>query len=156
MKKIIFGFLLGLIAGGAALSIAQSGSATEAATATSATTNPDDVNVLLQKVCTLNSIEANIEFQRNVQVMQGMYRRVLEQKQAIDRAQTQVLKDALQAEYDTLYQQLNENNQKMLENYNFTLNRNYEMVVEKSHVYVYATPEEIERWKEKQATNPAQ
>lgn len=149
MNKILFGFLLGLIAGGAAITIAQNNNSFDAdATAQQQNVKPDEVNVLLQKVCTLNSIEANLEFQRNVQAMQTLYRRVLEQKMAIEKAQTPALKEALQTEYDALYAKLNENNKLMLKNYNFTLNRNYELVIEKAHVYAYATAEEIEQWKQ--------
>jgi hypothetical protein len=37
---------------------------------------------------------------------------------------------------------LNDNNKKMIENYGFSLNRNYILVVEKAHIYMHVTPEE--------------
>ena len=57
-------------------------------------------------------------------------------------------KQELQGQLDDLMAKLNENNQIMTKTYGFTLLRNYTMVVEKAHIYMYVTEEEAEAYEE--------
>lgn len=104
---------------------------------------PDDVRLV--KVATLNSVEANQEFQRNVQVMQMAREQAIQLKNAVDKEFDPAKKEELQKELDEAIKGINENNQKMIEAYGFSLNRNYVMVIETSHIYMQVTEEEAEK-----------
>jgi len=94
------------------------------------------------KVSTLNSIEANQEFQRNVQLVQAQRQQAIQLNMAIEQATDPEKKAELSKQLEALTVKLNENNQTMLKRYGFTLNRNYQMVIEKSHIYMFVTDEE--------------
>lgn len=94
------------------------------------------------KVSTLNSIEANQEFQRNVQIVQAQRQQAIQLNISIEKETDPTKKSELNEQLETLTEKLNENNRLMLERYGFTLNRNYQMVVEKSHIYMFVTDEE--------------
>lgn len=96
----------------------------------------------LVKVSTLGSVEANQEFQRNVQVMQAQRQRVIQLQAQLEQTQTGDLKKSLKKELDAALAKLNADNKKMAETYGFSLNRNYLLVVEKAHIYMAVSPEE--------------
>lgn len=96
----------------------------------------------LVRVATLNSVEANAEFQRNVQIMQAQRQRIIELNKQLEDATTSAAKRRVQAEIDEAMKKINDDNQKMAETYGFSLNRNYSLVVEKSYIYMFVTPEE--------------
>ena len=48
---------------------------------------------------------------------------------------------------------LNENNQKMVKTYGFSLTRNYTMIVETSHIYMFVSEAEATRIEESQKQN---
>jgi hypothetical protein len=50
----------------------------------------------------------------------------------------------LKAQFDSLQKKLNENNQLMFKTYGFSLNRNYVLTVEKSHIHMWVNKEEAE------------
>ncbi len=95
-------------------------------------------NEKLVKVCTLNSAEANQEFQRNVQVMQAQRKRIIQLQTQLEQTQTPEMKKSLQKEIDTGLEKLNTDNKKMAKTYGFSLNNNYVMVVEQASVYMVA------------------
>lgn len=96
----------------------------------------------LVRVATLNSVQANAEFQRNVQVMQAQRQHIIELNKQLDDAKTSAEKRRIQAEIDEAMKKINEDNQKMVETYGFSLNRNYSLVVERAHIYMFVSPEE--------------
>lgn len=105
-------------------------------------------DVRLVKVATLNSIEANQEFQRNVRIMQMARQQALKIKEELDQTIDPDKKAELQAVLEDAVKQINDNNRKMIENYGFSLNRNYVLVMEKTHIYMQVTEEEAQRIKE--------
>lgn len=96
----------------------------------------------LFKVCSLTSVEANTDFQRNVQVMQAMKQNAIELNNAADKETNAAKKKEARAKADDALKVLNENNQKMFKTYGFSLDRNYTLVVETAHVYMFVTDEE--------------
>lgn len=96
----------------------------------------------LVKVCTLGSVEANQEFQRNVQIMQAQRQHLIQLQNKLEQAQDKKEKKKLEKEIDEAMQKLNDDNKKMAKTYGFSLNRNYVMVVEKAHVYMAVSDEE--------------
>lgn len=104
----------------------------------------------LIRVCTLNNIQANQEFQRNVRILQAQRQRAVELNNAIEGATSSTEKAELQQELDELIAKLNENNQKMVQTYGFSLTRNYTMVVETAHIYMFVSDEEAARYEEAQ------
>ena len=115
----------------------------------------------LIRVSTLNGIDGNSEFQRNLAIVQGQQQLVSTLFGQIELATAGETRDALQKQYDEALGKLNENNRKMLKAYGFSLTRNYVRVIEKSHVYLSATAEEAARYeasreaKEKSSGQPA-
>lgn len=101
----------------------------------------------LIRVCTLSSIQANQEFQRNVQILQAQRQRAVELNTLIEESTGSELQKH-KRELDNLMTKLNENNQKMVETYGFSLTRNYTMVIEKSHVYMFVSPDEAAKYEE--------
>lgn len=106
------------------------------------TEKPAPAQQKLVKVSTLGSVEANQEFQRNVQIMQAQRQRVMQLQAQLEQTQTKALKKGLKKELEAATKKLNEDNKKMAETYGFSLNRNYVLVVEKAHVYMAVSPEE--------------
>nr|MBF0223127.1 hypothetical protein [Desulfobulbaceae bacterium] len=97
----------------------------------------------LVRVSTLNSVEANQEFQRNVQVLQAHRQRAMQLQYQLEQAESQSLKESLQEELDLALKTLAESNKKMTEAYGFSLTRDYVLVVEKAHVYMAVSAEEL-------------
>ena len=102
------------------------------------------------KVCSLNSIQANQEFQRNVQLLRLQRQNIIELKAQLDDARKRKEKKRIQKELDQMLEKLNENNKKMFDTYGFSLTRNYTQVVETSHVYMLVTTEEAEKFEQLQ------
>lgn len=102
----------------------------------------------LVKVASLNTIDANKEFQRNVQLVQQQRSLAAELLSKLENVQDEEEHNKLQAELDTLQQKLNENNQLMFKTYGFSLNRNYVLTVEKSHIHMWVTEKEAKKIKE--------
>lgn len=93
----------------------------------------------LVRVSTLNSIEANQEFQRNVQVIQAQKQRVIQLQSALENSDDANLKKEL----DLAWDKLRDSNKKMTEAYGFSLARDYVLVVEKAHIYMAVSEEEL-------------
>jgi len=86
----------------------------------------------LARVATLNSVQANQEFQRNVRIMRAQRLKIIELQN----------KKAAKAAIDAELAKLNNDNQKMFKTYGYSLLRNYTLVVEKAHVYMFVSDEE--------------
>ncbi|MFZ9746501.1 MAG: hypothetical protein ACO3G4_07710 [Opitutaceae bacterium] len=96
----------------------------------------------LVQVSTLNTIEANREFQTNVQLLQAQRQAAVELNTAIDREKDAAKQKELKGRLEALMTKLNENNALMRKTYGFSLDRNYSVVIEKAHVYMLVTEEE--------------
>ncbi len=105
-------------------------------------------------VSTLRTVEANKEFQTNVQIMQAKRQQVIETGAALEKETDAAKKKELKAKLDDLLVKLNEDNQKMIKAYGFSLERNYVLVPEVAHVYMIVTEEEAARF-EKAAAQAA-
>ena len=99
----------------------------------------------LVKVASLNTIDANKEFQRNVQLVQQQRSLAAELLSKLENVQDEEEHKKLQSELDSLQQKLNENNQLMFKTYGFSLNRNYVLTVEKAHIHMWVTEEEAQK-----------
>lgn len=96
----------------------------------------------LVRVATLNGIDANREFQANVQLLQAQRQAAVELNAAMEKEKDSRKKQGLKAQFDQLMEKLNENNAAMQKAYGFSLTRNYTMVIETSHIYMLVTDEE--------------
>ncbi len=96
----------------------------------------------LVQVSTLNTIEANREFQANVQLLQAQRQAAVELNTAIEREKDSAKQKELKGRLEALMAKLNENNALMRKTYGFSLDRNYSVVIEKAHVYMFVTEEE--------------
>ena len=112
-------------------------------TCASATAQDADKNERkLARVSSLNTVKANQEFNRNVALMRAKRERAAELKANLDAEKNAAKKKEIQKQLDAAMKDLNENNQKMVKAYGFSLNRNYVMVVEKAHVYMQVSDKE--------------
>ncbi len=96
----------------------------------------------LVRVATLNGIQANREFQANVQLVQAQRQAVLEINAALDKEKDEKKKKELKAQQETILKKLNENNAAMQKAYGFTLTRNYTLEIETAHILMEVTEEE--------------
>ena len=96
----------------------------------------------LVKVASLNTIQANQEFQKNVQLVQQQRALAVQLLSKIQSEQDEEKHKELKKQLDALQGKLNENNKLMFKTYGFTLNRNYVLTVEKAHVHMWVTAEE--------------
>ena len=94
------------------------------------------------KVCSLNDAQANQSFQDTVQKLQQMRQLAITAKDALDKAIDVNDKAYKQGQFDQLMKQLNEANSAATKAYAFNLNGQYVMSIEKSTLYVQASPEE--------------
>ena len=95
------------------------------------------------KVCTLGDAQANQSFQTTVQNLQQMRQQAATLKVRLDSAAPdESQKSYLQGQFDLLMKQLNDANAVATKSYAFNLNREYVMSIEKSTLYIAATPEE--------------
>ncbi|WP_041279015.1 hypothetical protein [Desulfotalea psychrophila] len=115
--------------------------------------NPQQVEQKLVKVSTLSSVEANQEFQKNVQIMQLERQRVIQLQNQLKQAQTKDLKMSLKKEIDVAVKKINEDNNMMIKTYGFSLNRNYVLVVEKAHIYMTVSEDENKKIVAEQKTD---
>jgi len=106
-------------------------------------------DLVLVKVASLNTIDANKEFQKNVQLVQQQRALAAEVLSKLEASESKDEKVQLKAQFDSLQKKLNENNQLMFKTYGFSLNRNYVLTVEKSHIHMWVTAEEAEAIKNK-------
>ena len=97
------------------------------------------------EVSRLTSVEANQRFRQNVQVMQRLRNNAMRLRQALSSAGNDEKRGELRASLDELMAKINENNQKMVDTYGFSLAHDYRLEVERAHVYMRVTPEEAER-----------
>jgi flagellar biosynthesis component FlhA len=109
----------------------------------------NDQDLELVKVASLNTIEANKEFQKNVQLVQQQRALAVQILSKLEKVQDQDEHDELQKQLNSLQKKLNDNNQLMFKTYGFTLNRNYVLTVEKAHVHMWVTKEEATAIKSK-------
>ncbi len=121
-------------------SLFSAGSLLAATPATTATPAPNSQK--LYKVSTLKTIEANREFQANVQLLQAQRQAAIELNSTLEKETNATKKKELQSQLDALMVKLNDNNDKMRKAYGFSLDRNYTLVVEVAHVYMFVTDEE--------------
>jgi hypothetical protein len=96
----------------------------------------------LIKVSTLSSIEANREFQANVQLVQAQRQAAVQIQAALEKETDAAKKKELKGQFDAVMAKLNENNDAMRKAYGFSLDRNYTLEIEKAHVYMLVTEEE--------------
>ncbi|MSR45037.1 MAG: hypothetical protein EXS15_06770 [Phycisphaerales bacterium] len=94
------------------------------------------------KVCTLGDVQANQTFQTTVQNLQAMRQQAATLKGQLDTAADDQAKAYAQGQFDLIMKQLNEANAAATRTYQFSLNRQYVMSIEKSTLYIAATPEE--------------
>ena len=96
----------------------------------------------LVKVASLNTIESNQEFQKNVQLVQQQRTLAVQLLSKLQNEQDEQKHAGLKKQLADLQAKLNENNKLMFKTYGFTLNRNYVLTVEKAHVHMWVTAEE--------------
>ena len=113
---------------------------------------PPKQNLQLVKVASLNTIEANKEFQKNVQLVQQQRALAVQILSKMQSTQDKDEHDNLKKQLDSLQKKLNENNNLMFKTYGFSLNRNYVLTVEKAHVHMWVTEEEAQAIKAKNQT----
>ena len=99
----------------------------------------------LIRVSTIKGTEANAEFQRNVQLVQTQRQNIINLNNQLEQEVDATARQNIQAQIDQALAKLNENNQKMLKTYGFSLTRNYMYVYEKAHVYMQVSGEEAAR-----------
>ena len=99
----------------------------------------------LVKVASLNTIDANKEFQTNVQLVQQQRSLAAQLLSKMENVQDEEEHKKLEKQYEDLKKKLDENNQLMFKTYGFTLNRNYVLTVEKAHIHMWVTDEEAKK-----------
>jgi hypothetical protein len=134
--------------------LAESSPKKAAATAT-APAAPAEKPQKLVRVSTINTIEGNQQFQANVQLMQAQRQEAIQLNTDFEKETDAAKKKALKTKLDTLMAKLNENNEKMVKQYGFSLNRNYTLVIETAHVYMLVSDEEAAKF-EKEAAAAAE
>ena len=133
---------LRLLTAAAGLAAAAQLTGAEAASKSAAAPAADTKQQKLVRVSTLNTIEANREFQTNVQLLQAQRQAVIELNAAHEKETNPSKKKELKSQADAILAKLNENNEKMRKTYGFSIDRNYTVVIETSHVYMFVTDEE--------------
>lgn len=103
---------------------------------------PPQQKLELVRVATLNTVEANQEFQKNVRLVQQQRALAVQIVSRLEKVQDKDEHDRLRKQLQDLQAKLNENNRMMFSTYGFTLNRNYVLTVEKAHVHMWVTAEE--------------
>jgi hypothetical protein len=103
----------------------------------------------------INTVEGNQQFQANVQLMQAQRQEAIQLNTDFEKETDAAKKKALKTRLDALMAKLNENNEKMVKQYGFSLNRNYTLVIETSHVYMLVSDDEAAKF-EKEAAAAAE
>lgn len=96
----------------------------------------------LVRVATLNTAQANREFQANVQLLQRQRQIAVELSSALEKEKDTAKKKEIKAQLEKAVGQLNDNNEKMQKAYGFSLNRNYTLEIEVAHIYLQVSEEE--------------
>lgn len=104
--------------------------------------NPSKSNLQLVKVASLNTMDANKEFQKNVQLVQQQRALAAQILTKLNGTTDKQEKQKLEKQLESLQKKLNENNQLMFQTYGFSLNRNYVLTVEKAHIHMWVNEEE--------------
>lgn len=139
MKKVTLGLAaLSLSMFAAGLLVAQTAAKSAAPAA------PEKQQKLV-RVSTLRTVEANREFQANVQLLQAQRQKLIELNAEHEKEVKPSRKKELKEQLDALLAKLNDNNDKMRKAYGFSLDRTYTLVVETAHVYMFVTDEEAAR-----------
>ena len=140
--------LIGLSAGFLAASLLAADTKKAAAPTTPA---PAEKQQKLVRVGTLKTVEQNREFQAAVQFMQTQRQAAVELNATHDKETNPTKKKELKTKLDELMKNLNDNNEKMFKAYGFSLNRNYTLVVETAHIYMFVSDEEAAQFEKDQA-----
>lgn len=104
----------------------------------------------LVKVATLNGVQANKDFQSNLQLVQAQRQGALALSEAMEKEKDAKKKKELKTQLDAAMAKLNENNAAMQKAYGFSLTRNYTMEIETSHIYLLVTDEEAAKIEQEQ------
>lgn len=96
----------------------------------------------LVKVATLNGVQANKDFQSNLQLVQAQRQGAQALNDELEKEKDPKKKKELKTKLDAAMAKLNENNAAMQKAYGFSLSRNYTMEIETSHIYLLVTDEE--------------
>ena len=99
----------------------------------------------LIRVSSINGIQSNAEFQRNVQLVQTQRQNIINLNNQLEEAEDATARQNIQAKIDRALAKINANNKKMLKTYGFSLTRNYMYVYEKAHVYMQVSDKEAAR-----------
>ncbi len=94
-------------------------------------------------VCSLNDPQSNAAFQSTVQKLQEMRQKAIALRVEVDSAKDETAKNYAQGQLDLSQKQLNDANAAAARTYGFNLNRDYVMSIEKSVLYIHATPDEL-------------
>ena len=105
-------------------------------------------------VSTIKTVQANEEFQHNVNIVQIQKQAALDLRKRIEIALTTPEKEALQKKLEETAKKLDENNTLMTKTYGFSLARNYLMQVVKTRLYLPLTAEEFEKLPETDKNDP--
>jgi opacity protein-like surface antigen len=109
----------------------------------------------LYKIGTLKTVEQNREFTAAVQFMQAQRQAAIELTGTYEKETNAAKKKELKTKLDDLIAKLNENNQKMIKAYGFSLDRNYTLEIETAHIYMLVTEEEAAKFEKDQAAAAA-
>lgn len=99
-------------------------------------------------VCSIKTLEANRQFQQNVQVVQNQLQQVKALQQRVEQAMTLVEKEALRKVLDDTNKSLEQNNTLMAKTYGFSLLRNYTVEIGKTRLFTPITDEEYAKAKD--------
>ncbi|MCX6953289.1 MAG: hypothetical protein NTV51_14140 [Verrucomicrobia bacterium] len=116
---------------------------------------PAEKQQKLVRVSTLKNVEANREFQANVQLLQAQRQAAIELNASVEKETNPIKKNELKTKLDELMNNLNENNQKMVKAYGFSLDCNYTLVIETAHVYMLVSDEEAAKIEKEEAARAA-
>ena len=101
------------------------------------------------KVCTLNNVQANEKFNRNVQIMQAQRQLLVSKHNALKAIADAEARETIQVEIDELLAKINTNNKKMYATYGFSLTRNYTIEPDESFVFMLVSDDEAAKYAEK-------
>lgn len=141
MKRTILTFLAlsaSLVTAGYLIGQTNKAASTPAAAAAAPAAKPQH----LFKVVSLEDATAVREFQRNVQLVQSQRQAVIELLSAIEKEKDAKQKAEYEKKKDEVLARLQQNNDAMVKNYGFSLERNYTMEIERASIYMLVTPEE--------------
>lgn len=110
---------------------------------------PDAIKTIDGKVflyiAAINGIAENDIFRQNVQLVQVQRNRLVQLKQALDKATSEEDKTKLDEEFKKSEEVLKKNNEEMVKRYGFSLMRNYLLEVEEARLYTALSEEEAKK-----------